>query len=170
MSRSLVLGDLYPSFHTCSTCVHHTVKVCSRGMILSDGHFSKVLTSLFLATLGLSGCAQAFSSCEQRLLFVAEHRLSASRLQHLQCRGSVALQHVVSSRTRDRTHVSCTGSQILSHWTTREVPHGHFQKTTVAAERAVGECRQTILEAVGEIKERDDASLDWHGGRKNTEE
>ena len=83
-----------------------------------------------------------------------------AELQQLQCMGLVALQHVVSSRTRNRTHVSCIGSQILSHWTTREVPHGHFLKTTVAAERAMGECRQTILEAAVEIKERDDASLD----------
>ena len=78
----------------------------------------------------------------------------------MQCTGLAALQHVVSSQTRDRTHVSCIASQILSHWTTREVSHGHFLRTTVAAERAMGECRQTILEAAVEIKERDDASLD----------
>ena len=42
--------------------------------------------------------------------------------QQLWCRGLVALQHVGSSRTRDRTLVTCIGRQILSHWTTKEVP------------------------------------------------
>ena len=37
------------------------------------------------------------------------------------CSAWVALQHVESSWTRDRTHVLCTGRQILNHWTTREV-------------------------------------------------
>ena len=36
--------------------------------------------------------------------------------------GSVALQHVGSSQTRNQTHVPCTGRQILNHWTTRKVP------------------------------------------------
>ena len=35
--------------------------------------------------------------------------------------GLVAPQHVESSQTRDRTHVSCIGRQILNHWTFREV-------------------------------------------------
>ena len=36
--------------------------------------------------------------------------------------GLVAPQHVGSSRSRDRTHVSCIGRWILNHCTTREVP------------------------------------------------
>ena len=32
----------------------------------------------------------------------------------------VAPQHVGSSQTRDRTHVSCIGRHILYHWATRE--------------------------------------------------
>lgn len=32
-------------------------------------------------------------------------------------RGSVALQHVESSQTRDRTHVPRLGRQTLNHWT-----------------------------------------------------
>ena len=28
----------------------------------------------------------------------------------------------LSSRTRDRTHFSCIGRQILNHWTTKKVP------------------------------------------------
>ena len=34
----------------------------------------------------------------------------------------VALWHVESSRTRDRTHVLCTGRWIPTQWTTREIP------------------------------------------------
>ena len=49
-----------------------------------------------------------------------------SRLQELQHTDLVALQHVGSSRTRDRTHVPCTGRQILNHWATREVPAPSF--------------------------------------------
>ena len=29
--------------------------------------------------------------------------------------------HVVSSQTKDQTHVPCIGRQIINHWTTREV-------------------------------------------------
>ena len=36
--------------------------------------------------------------------------------------GLVAPQHVESSQTRDQTHVSCIGRQILIHGATREVP------------------------------------------------
>ena len=39
----------------------------------------------------------------------------------LWCSGLVGLQHVESSRSRDRTHVPCVGRQILNHCTTREV-------------------------------------------------
>ena len=35
--------------------------------------------------------------------------------------GLVAPRHVRSSRTRDGTHVSCIGRQILSHRTTRDI-------------------------------------------------
>ena len=31
--------------------------------------------------------------------------------------------HLGSSRTRNRTHVSCFGRGILNHWKTREFPH-----------------------------------------------
>ena len=37
--------------------------------------------------------------------------------------GLAAPRHVESSQTRDRTHVPCTGRQILTHCTTREVLH-----------------------------------------------
>jgi len=35
--------------------------------------------------------------------------------------GSVALQHVESSQTRDQTHVPCAGRQILNHWMTKSL-------------------------------------------------
>ena len=37
------------------------------------------------------------------------------------------LQHVGSSRTRDRTHAPCTGWWILNHWTKREAWIVHFK-------------------------------------------
>ena len=42
--------------------------------------------------------------------------------QQLWRTGLVAPRHVGSSRSRDRTHVSCIGRQILNHCATREVP------------------------------------------------
>ena len=46
--------------------------------------------------------------------------------QELWCAGLVALQHVGSSWTRDRTCVSFIGRQILNHWTTRQVCLYHY--------------------------------------------
>ena len=40
--------------------------------------------------------------------------------------GLPVLQHVEASRTRDRTHVSCTGRWIAIHCATREVPQCSF--------------------------------------------
>ena len=51
----------------------------------------------------------------------AEHSLQ-STASALWLTGLAALRQVGSSQTRDRTHVPCTGGQILNHWTTREVP------------------------------------------------
>ena len=51
----------------------------------------------------------------------AEHGLQAHRLQGLQLAGLVALRHVKSSWTRDRTWVAHVGRQILIHCTTSEV-------------------------------------------------
>jgi len=104
----------------------------------------------YLAVLGLHCCVWAFSSCsEWRLLFIALHRLliALHRLLMLWrplvlwgmgcrrtgfsscsawaplCTGLVALRHVGSSQTRDRTHVPCIGRCILNPWTTLEVPY-----------------------------------------------
>ena len=52
---------------------------------------------------------------------VAEHRLYAHGLQLLWHVGLVALWHVWSSWTRNRTCIPFIGRQTLNHWTTREV-------------------------------------------------
>ena len=58
---------------------------------------------------------------------VVEHGLQAlwlagsgAQAQWLWRMGLVAPQHVGSSWTRARTHVSCIGRRILNHWATRE--------------------------------------------------
>ena len=47
---------------------------------------------------------------------------SKSGLEQLCHRNLLAPRHVGSSQTRDPTHVSCIGRQILYHWATREAP------------------------------------------------
>ena len=56
---------------------------------------------------------RGFSCCGARAL--------GTWIQYLWSIGLVALQHGGYSRTRDRTHVPCTGRQTLNFWTTREV-------------------------------------------------
>ena len=50
------------------------------------------------------------------------------RLQQLWHSGLVALQHVESPGTKDRTHVACIGRWNPYHWTTREVPTLSFDR------------------------------------------
>ena len=47
-------------------------------------------------------------------------QLTGSRVQaqELWCTGLAAQQHVEPSRTRDQTHVPCTGRHTLNHWIT----------------------------------------------------
>ena len=62
--------------------------------------------------LGLSSCdtrAQQLRPTDSR-----------AQAQQLQLPGPVALRHVGSSRTSNRTHVPCIGRWILNHCTTRE--------------------------------------------------
>ena len=95
-----------------------------------------VFVFYFLAALGLCCCARAFCSCSKRGLLTAvaslvvEHGLQvhgfsscSMRAQQLRRTGLVALWHVGSSQTRDRTRVRCIGRQILNHCATREVPN-----------------------------------------------
>ena len=90
---------------------------------------------LFLATLGLRCCVWAFSSCGERweptLCWGAQAshcrcfsccEALVTQVSVVWCKGLVVLHHVESSWTRNRTHVPCTGRQILNHWTTREIP------------------------------------------------
>ena len=99
-----------------------------KSLFKSFAHFLFVLfIYLFMAALGLCCCTWAFSSCrEQGLLLVAlrrlliavaslvaEHGLQARGLQQLWHTGLVALWHVGSSWTKDRTRVPCIGRQIL---------------------------------------------------------
>ena len=57
------------------------------------------------------------------LLWLLLWRSMGSRvhgLQQLWHMSLVALQHVKSSRIRDKNHVPCVGRQILNHWTSKE--------------------------------------------------
>ena len=98
--------------------------------------------NLFLTVLGLCCFAWTFSSCGEEgcsLLWCEGISLwclpllwgSSSTAQGLQwlCAWAVTLRHVGSYLTRDQTHVSCVGSQILNHWTTREAPLLVFKET-----------------------------------------
>ena len=51
---------------------------------------------------------------------------SGAHSQWMWCAGLVDLRHVGSSQSKDRTHVPCTGRQILNHWTTTEVLSSYF--------------------------------------------
>ena len=93
-----------------------------------------------MTVLGLFCCICAFCSCGKHgLLFLATHRLLidlASLVGHsvqgvqasvlLALRPSCGLsapQPVASSLTRGQPMSSCSGRWILTHCTTREVPH-----------------------------------------------
>ena len=106
-------------------------------VLLLNGNSLSLFIDLFLAALGLCGCTQAFSSCdEQRLLSScgawASHCSGFSRgawalghkywAQYLCPTSLVASRHTGPSWTRDQTYVTWIGRQILNHWTTREVP------------------------------------------------
>ena len=82
------------------------------------------LVCLFLVVLGLHCFARTFSSCgEWGLLFVAVSGLPVTAAFLLVAHGLIALWHVESPQTRDRTGVPCICRQILTHCTTREVPY-----------------------------------------------
>ena len=91
--------------------------------------------SFVVAALSLHCCVPVFSSCSEQGYSQAlgctgfsscgsqalEHRLSSCHAW-----GFVALQHVGSSWTRDRTHVPCTGRRTPTHCTTGEVLNHTF--------------------------------------------
>ena len=80
------------------------------------------MKAIFLVAQGLCCCTRAFSSCNQQptLWFLCaglscrSAQTRAHGLQQVWCAGFVAPQHVVSSQTRERACVPCTGRQILS--------------------------------------------------------
>ena len=78
---------------------------------------------LFLAMMGLHCCAQGFCSCNRlRLHFIAMWRLLIGAEYRLYAWASIVVpKHVVSSSTRDWTHVPCLGRWILFCWTTKGV-------------------------------------------------
>ena len=92
---------------------------CEWGLLFVAVHgFLTAVASLVVEHRLLGAQASAVAATglvtgAQRLLAVA---------QEVQSTGSVALQHVGSSWTRDWTHVPCIGRQILIHCTPREVP------------------------------------------------
>ena len=72
----------------------------------------------------LSPCScGSFSCCRAWALGHVDSVFVAPRLSSCGPQASVAyvvLRHVGSSRIRDPTHISCTGSWILYHWAIRE--------------------------------------------------
>ena len=87
-----------------------------------------------MALLGLCCCPQAFSSCckqgqlsscgvwaSRGVFFCCKAQALMPKLQWLWYTGLLAMWHVESSWTRDRTHVPCIGRWLLNHWTTWEV-------------------------------------------------
>ena len=97
--------------------------------------FSTFKTLIYFWLPRVSAAVRAFSSCSGRAAVLAacgplaaERGSGARRPQQWPCPGSVlwctglvALQHVESSQTRDRTRVPCIGRQILIHCTMKEV-------------------------------------------------
>ena len=72
---------------------------CARSLLLHLGFLQ--LQSMGSRHMGFSGCGTG--------------------AHYLWLEGLVALQHVESSQTRDRTCVPCVGRRILTHSATREV-------------------------------------------------
>ena len=92
---------------------------CAGSSLLCAGFSPAVVCSFLLVEASPVLWSAGFSSCRAWAQYL---RLLGCRAQsqlswHM---GLVALQHVGSSRTRDRTHVSCIDGQILNHWATGE--------------------------------------------------
>ena len=89
-----------------------------------------VFAAAFRLSLVAANRGYSLVAVHELLIVVAslavEHRLQGAWAQQLRLVELVAPQHVESSQSRDRTHVPCTGKQILNHGTTREVPESIF--------------------------------------------
>ena len=92
-------------------------------------HFFKLLifgctVSFLLGRLSLVAASRGYPPVPARALLIAaaslvsEHGLLARGLSGCGARAFAVLWHVRSSRSGDRTRVSCIGRWILNHWTT----------------------------------------------------
>ena len=131
--------------------VHRNAESQTRLKRLSMRAHTHTHTHLFMAVLGLRCCAQAFSSCNSwGLLFNCSvwwllllQSMGSKFLSFTSCgswpsvveaqgvsfcgTGLIALLHIESSKTRDRTHVPSIDRLILNHRTTREVRAHNFK-------------------------------------------
>ena len=69
--------------------------------------------------------------------------LSSTTTRHM---GLVALRHVGSSWTRNRTCVFCIGRLILNHWIIREVPAMVFNPLLVSHSNSMTDVSEGELE------------------------
>ena len=106
-----VCSNLWPCFKIYFLlCVYFWL---SRIFIAEHG-LSLALASGAVPQLWVRGLLSSLAS------LVAAHGLRA-RAREIWHAGLAAFWYVESSRIRDWTHVPCTCSQILNHWTTKEV-------------------------------------------------
>ena len=100
-------------------CCAWTFSSCSKwGLLASCSVVGLSLQWLLLLQHpGSRGCGFSSQGMWAQYLQLMGSRAQA---QKLWCLGLVVLWHVGSSQTRDQTHVSFIGRQILSHWATRE--------------------------------------------------
>ena len=96
-----------------------------RCQTISDSiFFLSVLVIHCYMGFSLVAASCSYSSCGAQTLIamaslVVEHRLWSTR-STVVLHGPMAPWHVRSSQMKDRTHISCSGRQILYHWATRE--------------------------------------------------
>ena len=83
--------------------------------------YSLTLSVNLYGTFGHLFFTLFFKMCLAVSGLIAAHGLQV-RPQQWQPVDSVALWHVLSSLTKDQTHVPCIGRQILTQCTSREVP------------------------------------------------
>jgi len=92
----------------------HSSNLCRLSLLFSFGCAG---SSLLCAGFLWWRC-MGFSLRQPLLLWSRSSRVPSQEL----CRvGLIALWHMESSQTRDRTYIPCNDRQILNHWTTREV-------------------------------------------------
>ena len=93
-------------------------------LVVESGGYSSVAVPrlLLLQSTGSGSTGSAVASCS-----LSDCSLWGSKAQAQQLRfmGSVALQHMGSSRRRNQTHAPSIGRQILNLWTLREAVVGY---------------------------------------------